>query len=84
MTVTSMQFLFQTWHILLAVLCGWVNERQQRIIEFQHENSRFGWMSREEPGTQKSLDKYTSPQTRSGFQLLHTTLELYCGHVAEE
>jgi hypothetical protein len=31
-----MLFLLQPWHILLAALCGMVNERQQQIIEFQN------------------------------------------------
>ena len=31
-----MSFLLQPWHILLAALCGLVNQRQQRIIEFQN------------------------------------------------
>ncbi|MEO2025881.1 MAG: hypothetical protein ABGZ23_08360 [Fuerstiella sp.] len=31
-----MLFLLQTWHILLAALCGMVNERQQQIIRFQN------------------------------------------------
>jgi len=31
-----MSFLLQPWHILLAVLCGMVNQRQQQIIEFQN------------------------------------------------
>ena len=31
-----MSFLFQPWHILLAALCGMVNERQQQIIQFQN------------------------------------------------
>jgi hypothetical protein len=31
-----MPFLFQPWHILLAALCGMVNERQRQIIEFQN------------------------------------------------
>ena len=31
-----MPFLLQPWHILLAALCGMVNQRQQRIIEFQN------------------------------------------------
>ena len=31
-----MPFLLQPWHILLASLCGMVNERQQQIIEFQN------------------------------------------------
>ena len=28
-----MSFLFQPWHILLACLCGMVNQRQQQIID---------------------------------------------------
>ncbi len=31
-----MSFVLQPWHILLAALCGMVNERQQQIIEFQN------------------------------------------------
>jgi hypothetical protein len=31
-----MSFLLTPWHILLAVLCGMVNHRQQQIIEFQN------------------------------------------------
>ncbi len=31
-----MHFLLQTWQILLAALCGMVNQRQQQIIEFQN------------------------------------------------
>ncbi|MDG2128226.1 MAG: integrase core domain-containing protein [Fuerstiella sp.] len=31
-----MSFLLQPWHILLAALCGMVNQRQQQIIEFQN------------------------------------------------
>jgi len=31
-----MSFLLTPWHILLAVLCGLVNHRQQQIIEFQN------------------------------------------------
>lgn len=31
-----MPFLLQTWHILLAALCGTVNQRQQQIIECQN------------------------------------------------
>ncbi|MCP4786109.1 MAG: transposase [Fuerstiella sp.] len=31
-----MAFLLQPWHILLAALCGMVNQRQQQIIEFQN------------------------------------------------
>jgi hypothetical protein len=31
-----MSFILQPWHILLAVLCGFVNKRQQQIIEFQN------------------------------------------------
>jgi transposase InsO family protein len=32
-----MQFILQPWHILFAVVCGWLNERQQQIIEFQND-----------------------------------------------
>ena len=28
--------MFQPWHILLAALCGMVNQRQQQIIQFQN------------------------------------------------
>ena len=31
-----MHFILQPWHILLSALCGWANERQQQIIEFQN------------------------------------------------
>jgi len=31
-----MPFLLQPWHIMLAALCGLVNQRQQQIIEFQN------------------------------------------------
>ena len=31
-----MSFLLQPWHMLLAVLCGMVNQRQQQIIQFQN------------------------------------------------
>ena len=31
-----MTFILQPWHILFAVLCGWVNERRQKVIEFQN------------------------------------------------
>ena len=31
-----MSFVLQPWHILLAALCGLVNQRQQQIIEFQN------------------------------------------------
>ena len=31
-----MSFLLQPWHVLLAALCGFVNQRQQQIIEFQN------------------------------------------------
>ena len=30
-----MNFLFEPWQLLLGALSGWVNQRQQRIIEFQ-------------------------------------------------
>ena len=33
---SNMSFLIQPWHILLACLCGMVNDRQQQIIEFQN------------------------------------------------
>lgn len=32
-----MQFMLQPGHILLAILIGQANERQQRIIEFQND-----------------------------------------------
>ena len=32
-----MQFMLQPYHILLATLIGWANERQQQIIEFQND-----------------------------------------------
>ena len=32
-----MSFLHQPWHILVATVGGLVNQRQQRIIEFQNE-----------------------------------------------
>ncbi|MGZ0174661.1 MAG: hypothetical protein ACKVHE_34595 [Planctomycetales bacterium] len=32
-----MQLMLQPCHILLAILIGWANERQQRIIEFQND-----------------------------------------------
>ena len=32
-----MSFISQPWHILLATLYGWVNQRQQQIIEFQND-----------------------------------------------
>ncbi len=31
-----MSFLLQPWQVLLATLCGMVNQRQQQIIEFQN------------------------------------------------
>ena len=31
-----MSFLLTPWHIAFAALAGWVNERQQQIIEFQN------------------------------------------------
>ncbi|MDP6118559.1 MAG: hypothetical protein QGG53_42375, partial [Planctomycetota bacterium] len=31
-----MRFILKPWHILLSALCGWANERQQQIIEFQN------------------------------------------------
>jgi putative transposase len=32
-----MQFILQPCHLLLAILIGWANEHQQRIIEFQND-----------------------------------------------
>jgi hypothetical protein len=32
----NMSFLLQPWQVLLATLCGMVNQRQQQIIEFQN------------------------------------------------
>ncbi len=31
-----MNFILTPWHIAFAALAGWVNERQQQIIEFQN------------------------------------------------
>ena len=31
-----MSFVLHPWHILLAALCGMVNQRQQQIIQFQN------------------------------------------------
>jgi len=31
-----MLFLLTLWHILIAALCGVVNQRQQQIMEFQN------------------------------------------------
>jgi len=31
-----MNFILQPWQLLLAVLCGWVNQRQQEMIAFQN------------------------------------------------
>jgi putative transposase len=31
-----MNALFQPWQLLFAILCGWVNERQQKTIVFQN------------------------------------------------
>ncbi len=31
-----MPFVLQLWHILLAALCGMVNERQHQIIQFPY------------------------------------------------
>lgn len=31
-----MSFILQPWPIMLAILCGLVNKRQQQIIEFQN------------------------------------------------
>ena len=32
-----MQFMLQPYHIVLAALVGWANERQQQIIKFQSD-----------------------------------------------
>ena len=32
-----MQIMLQPYHILLAAVIGWANERQQQIIEFQND-----------------------------------------------
>jgi hypothetical protein len=32
-----MHVILQPWHILFAVLCGWFNEREHRVIEFQND-----------------------------------------------
>jgi hypothetical protein len=32
-----MQIILEPYHILLAALIGWANERQQQIIEFQND-----------------------------------------------
>ena len=32
----NMSFLLQPWQIMLAALCGLVNQRQQQLIEFQN------------------------------------------------
>jgi hypothetical protein len=32
-----MHVILNLSHILFAVLCGWFNERQQRVIEFQND-----------------------------------------------
>ena len=31
-----MSSILQPWHIMLAAICGLVNQRQQQIIEFQN------------------------------------------------
>ena len=36
-SVCPMHVILKPWHILFAVLCGWLNERQQRGIEFQND-----------------------------------------------
>lgn len=38
----NMSVLLQPWHILIAALCGMVNERQQQIIEFHGEERAEG------------------------------------------
>ncbi len=31
-----MSFLLKPWHFVFVALCGWVNEQQQQVIEFQN------------------------------------------------
>ena len=31
-----MSFILQPWHLVFVALSGWVNQRQQQIIEFQN------------------------------------------------
>ena len=31
-----MNFVLHPWQLLLAILAGWLNQRQQEIIEFQN------------------------------------------------
>jgi hypothetical protein len=31
-----MNALFQPWQLLFVIFCGWVNDRQQKTIEFQN------------------------------------------------
>ena len=31
-----MNFILQPWQLLLVVFCGWVNQRQTEIVEFQN------------------------------------------------
>ncbi|MEZ6055502.1 MAG: hypothetical protein R3C01_02240 [Planctomycetaceae bacterium] len=35
-SVPNMSCILQPWHILLAILCGLVQQRQQQVIEFQN------------------------------------------------
>jgi len=32
-----MRFILHPWQLLLVILAGWVNQQQERIIEFQHK-----------------------------------------------
>ncbi len=34
-----MNLALQPWRLLFAILSGWVNHRQQRIIEFQNSQT---------------------------------------------
>jgi hypothetical protein len=45
-----MHVILNLWHILFAVLCGWFNERLQRVIEFQNDQieALLGKLGREE------------------------------------
>ena len=31
-----MSFLLNPWHFVFVALCGWVNEQQQQVVEFQN------------------------------------------------
>lgn len=29
-----MEFILQSWHLLVAILAGWVNRQQQAVVEY--------------------------------------------------